>query len=46
MMSSSSFLYCCRSKFELPYLLSNLAEIWHTGQFSGADSEFELKNPI
>ena len=27
------FFYCSRSKFEFPYLLSNVAEIWHRSQF-------------
>ena len=27
------FLYCSRSKFEFPYLLSSGAEIWYRGQF-------------
>ena len=40
------FRYRSKSKFELPYLLSNLTEIWHRGQFSGADFEVELKNPV
>ena len=46
MTSSSIFQYCSRSKFELSYLLSNLPENWHRGQFGGADFEFEPKNPI
>ena len=29
---------------ELPYLLSNLAEIWHRDPLCGADFEFDLKN--
>ena len=37
------FWYPSRSKFELLYLLSNLAEIWHMHQFYGIDIEFELK---
>ena len=41
--SSSRFQYRSRSKFEFSYLLSNEAEIWHRGQFWGADFEFEPK---
>ena len=43
MASSSSFRYYSKSKFELLYLLPNLAEISHRGQFRGADFQFELK---
>ena len=46
MTSLSSFQYHSRSKFELPYLSSNLAEIWHRGQFRGTDVDFSLNNPI
>ena len=46
MTLSNSFLYCSRSKFELRYLLSNLTDILHGGQFSGTDLEFEQKHPI
>ena len=46
MTSSSSFRYRFRSKFELHYLLSNLAGIWYRGQFWGTDFEFELKKLI
>ena len=46
MTLSSSFWFCSRLKFELNYLLANLAEIWNKDQVWGADFEFELKNPI
>ena len=46
MTSSSSFWYRSRSKFKFLYLLSNLAEICHMGQFRGADFESEIKNSI
>ena len=46
MTSSRCFWYHSRSKFEFPYLLSNLAEIWYRGQFGGAYFEFEPKDPI
>ena len=40
MMSSSSVWYGSKLKLELFYLLLNLAEIWHMGQFQGADFAF------
>ena len=43
MTSSSRFSYHSRSKFKFPYFLSNGAEIWHRGQFWGADFEIEPK---
>ena len=39
-------LYQALFAIEIPYLLSNLAEILHMGQFQGTDSEFELKSDI
>ena len=41
MTSSSNFRYRSRSKFEILYLLSNLAAILQMSQFEDADFEFD-----
>ena len=44
MTSSSIFQYSSTSKLELPYLQSDLAEIWHKGQFRTLISNLNQKN--